>query len=151
MRLTTFTDYCLRVLIFVATQPGQRSTIAEIATTYRISEHHLVKVVHRLGQEGMLLNTRGRGGGVELARPAAAINVGDVVRRIEGTDGPVPCFSDDAHERKSCTIAPVCRLAGALHEAMDAFYRVLDRYTVQDLVRNRQAVRAVLHAPRRVV
>jgi Rrf2 family nitric oxide-sensitive transcriptional repressor len=83
MRLTTFSDYALRVLLFVATAPEGRARIADIASTYRISEHHLVKVVHHLGKEGLLANTRGRGGGLRLARPASQINVGHVVRTAE--------------------------------------------------------------------
>ena len=150
MRLTAFTDYCLRVLIYVATQPQGRSTIADIANAYRISEHHVVKVVHRLGQEGLLSNKRGRGGGLELGRPAAEINVGAVVRMAERRDGPAVCFSEDPAERKSCPLVPACRLAGALKEAMDAFYGVLDRYTVQDLVRNQKGIRTILHPVKRV-
>ena len=137
MHLTSFTDYCLRALIFVATRPEGRATIAEIARGYGISEHHLVKVVHRLGKEGLLLNTRGRGGGLALARAPRDINVGDLVRRIEGNAGPVDC--------SRCTIAPVCKLATALAEALAAFHAVLDRYTLEDLVRNRAAVTSILH------
>ena len=148
MRLTAFTDYSLRVLIYVATQPEARSTIADIARAYRISENHLVKVVHRLGREGLLLNTRGRGGGLGLGRPAREINVGEVVRLVEGGGLPVECESDDG--RANCVIAPACRLAGVLDEAMCAFHAVLDRYTLEDLCRNPAQLREVLHPLRRV-
>lgn len=143
MRLTTFTDYSLRVLIYVGARPERRATIAQVARAYGISENHLVKVVHRLGQEGLLRNTRGRGGGLELARPAAEINVGDVVRRMESVDQPVECFNPQAS--RACVIAPVCALAGVLHEALQAFYAVLDRHSLEDLVRNREALSAILH------
>ena len=140
MRLTTFSDYSLRVLMYLATAPDRRATIAEIATSFDISENHLVKVVHLLGREGILLNTRGRGGGLALARPAKEINVGAIVRLAEGRALPAECFGDDNH----CTIAPVCRLAGVLDEAVKAFHAVLDRYTLADLVQNRGRIASVL-------
>ena len=141
MRLTAFTDYSLRVLIHVACAPEGRATIAEVARAFDISEHHLVKVVHMLGREGFLLNTRGRGGGLSLARPAAAINVGALVRLTEGGDVPAECFREDGR----CIIAPACRLAGVLQEALDAFYGALDRYTLADLVANRSRLASILH------
>jgi Rrf2 family transcriptional regulator, nitric oxide-sensitive transcriptional repressor len=145
VKLTTFTDFSLRALIYAATAPEGRATIAEVARVYRISEHHLVKVVQFLGREGFLMNTRGRGGGFALSRPAGEINLGGVVRLTEGGDMPAECF----RESGACVLTPVCRLSGALAQAVEAFYRVLDRYTVADLVANREAVVAVLHrAPR---
>jgi len=141
MRLTAFTDYSLRVLIHVATAPEGRATISEVSRAFRISEHHLVKVVHLLGREGFLLNTRGRGGGLALARCAADINVGALVRTTEGGDAPAECFREDG----TCVIAPACRLAGVLQEALDAFYAVLDRYTLADLIANRHRLAAILH------
>ena len=141
MKLTTFTDYSLRVLIYVAAAPGGRATIAEIARDFDISENHLVKVAHLLGREGILLNTRGRGGGLALARPAKEINVGAVVRLTEGADYPAECFGE--HNR--CAIAPVCRLAGVFDEALRAFYAVLDRHTLADLVHNRARIVSILH------
>ena len=140
MKLTTFTDYSLRVLIFVAAAPDGRATIAEIARSYGISENHLVKVVHLLGREGILLNTRGRGGGLALARPAKEINVGAVVRLAEGADCPAECFG----EHNQCAIAPACRLAGILDDAMKAFYGVLDRHTIADLVHNKARIASIL-------
>ena len=142
MRFTTFTDYSLRVLIHVATAPEGRTTIAEIARAFDISEHHLVKVVHLLGREGFLVNTRGRGGGLRLARAPRAINVGQVVRATEGDAMPAECFGEEGGH---CAIARVCRLAGVLAQAVDAFYGVLDRYTLADLVANRAPVVAILH------
>jgi Rrf2 family transcriptional regulator, nitric oxide-sensitive transcriptional repressor len=141
MRLTSFTDYCLRVLIYVAAQPEGRATIAEIARTYGISENHLTKVVHSLGKAGFLTNVRGRGGGIGLARDATAINVGAVVRHSEGAAVPAACFEPGS---PLCSISDVCRLRGVLDQAVHAFYAVLDRYTLQDLVSNRETLNRVL-------
>jgi Rrf2 family nitric oxide-sensitive transcriptional repressor len=141
MKLTTFTDYSLRVLIFVATAPEGRATIAEVAKAFDISENHLVKVVHLLGREGLLTNTRGRGGGLALARPPREIKVGALVQLTEGESVPAECFREDGH----CAIGRVCRLAGVLQAAEAAFYRVLDGHTLADLVDNRRALVSVLH------
>ncbi|MGZ5038255.1 MAG: RrF2 family transcriptional regulator [Usitatibacter sp.] len=141
MRLTTFTDYSLRVLMFVATAADGRATIAEVATAFGISEHHLVKVVHALGREGVLVNTRGRGGGLRLADSAGSIRIGRIVRATEGGDLPAECFSPDG----KCAIARVCRLKGILAEAVEAFYETLDRYTLSDLIANRAKVAQILH------
>lgn len=145
MRLTTFTDYSLRVLIYLAAEPGRRATIAQIAQSFDISENHLMKVVHFLGKAGLLRNVRGKGGGLQLARPAAAINIGQVVRATESNALPAECF-DPATSR--CTISPVCRLRGVLEEATHAFYAVLDRHTLEDVVRNRDALARVMFVER---
>ena len=144
MRITSSTDYCLRVLIYVAAQPDGKATIGSVAATYGISEHHLTKVVHFLGKAGFLRNLRGRGGGVQLARPAARITVGAVVRAAEGGDVPAACFEADG---VPCSIARICRLRSVLSEAVAAFYRVLDRYTLEDLLHNREDLARVLIAP----
>jgi Rrf2 family nitric oxide-sensitive transcriptional repressor len=141
MRLTTFTDYSLRVLMYVAASPEGRATIAEIATAYDISEHHLTKVVHFLGKEGFLENLRGRGGGLRLAKAPAAINVGEVVKITEGGDVPAECFEKDTN---CCAITADCKLKYALSEAVDAFYAALRRYTLEDVVKNRKALGKVL-------
>jgi len=141
MRLTSFTDYSLRVLLFLAIDPARRATIGEIARAFDISENHLMKVVHLLGKEGLLANVRGKGGGLELAKPADAINVGKVVRITEGPARPAECFD---RERNACVITPVCKLRGVLGEATRAFYAALDQYTLEDLVRNRHALSKVL-------
>jgi Rrf2 family nitric oxide-sensitive transcriptional repressor len=141
MRLTTFTDYSLRVLIYLAAQPEHRATIADVAEAFVISENHLVKVAHFLGKEGFLENVRGRGGGMRLAAAPASINVGDVVRRTEGVDIPAECFNPGANQ---CVITRGCRLRGVLLEAVGAFHAVLARYTLADLVQNRAAIAKVL-------
>ena len=141
MRLTTFTDYSLRVLIYLGARPGERARIADVAAAFGISENHLVKVVHFLGKEGLLETTRGHGGGVRLALAPEKINIADVVRRTEGGDIPAECFEPDNHR---CVIMGGCRLRGVLYEAVKAFYAVLERYTLADLVRNRSALAKVL-------
>jgi Rrf2 family transcriptional regulator, nitric oxide-sensitive transcriptional repressor len=140
MKLTAFTDYSLRVLIYLAAQPAERATIAQIAAAFRVSEHHLVKVVHFLGKQGWLANVRGKGGGLELGEAPDKIVIGQVVRATEGDAVVAECFG----ETSDCQIAPNCRLRGVLHEAVDAFHAVLDRYTLQDLVNNRQQLARML-------
>lgn len=140
MKLTAFTDYSLRVLMYLATEPSQRTTIARIASAYGISEHHLVKVVHFLGQQGWLKNVRGKGGGLELGLPPERIVLGQVVRATEGEAVVAECFDEGG----DCCIAPSCRLRGVLREAVTAFEAVLDRYTLADLVSNRQQLAQVL-------
>src|SRR4051812_4313248 len=145
MRLNTFTDYALRVLMYLAAAPDGRATIARIAKAFAISEHHLVKVVHRLGQKGILLNTRGRGGGLRLARPAAQIGLGSVVRFAEGADLPAECFDGTTN---TCVLAGGCTLQGALRRAVQAFYAELDKYSVADLRAKPRKVQAMLrHHP----
>src|SRR5262245_51507405 len=130
MHLTTYTDYSLRVLIRLALTPDELTTIAQIAAAYGISEHHLMKVVHQLGVAGFIETLRGRGGGMRLAKKASDITVGEVVRHMEPDLNLVECFRAD----QQCTISPVCRLAGVLGEALDGFLKVLDRYTLADLI-----------------
>jgi len=141
MKLTIFTDYSLRVLIYVAAQPRRRATIADIATAFEVSENHLTKVVHFLGKAGWLANVRGKGGGLELAMPPELIVVGKVVRETEGQARPAECFGEGGSH---CCIAGICRLSGVLAEAVRAFYATLDRYTLAELVENRQSLAKVL-------
>lgn len=146
MKLTAFTDYSLRVLIYLAARPGRRATIAEVAAAFGISEHHLVKVVHFLGKAGWLSNVRGKGGGFELARPAERIGIADVVRDTEGEALLAECFGQDGVD---CVISAVCKLRGVLSEAQSAFYAVLARYTLEDLARNREQLAPLLFIPQR--
>ncbi len=130
MRLTMFTDYSLRTLMYLGLREDGLASIADIARAYAISEHHLTKVVHRLGQLGFIETLRGRSGGIRLARPAEAINVGAVVRQTEDDMTLVPCFGSTG-----CAIMGKCGLERVLHEALAAFITVLDKYTLADLLR----------------
>jgi Rrf2 family transcriptional regulator, nitric oxide-sensitive transcriptional repressor len=141
MKLTSFTDFSLRVLIFLATDPDRRATIAEVASAFGISENHLTKVVHFLGKEGWLVNVRGAGGGINLAQAPKSIVIGRVVRATEGAPQPAECFGSNPDR---CRIHRACRLKGVLRQAADAFYAVLDRYTLADLVHDRQALARIL-------
>jgi Rrf2 family transcriptional regulator, nitric oxide-sensitive transcriptional repressor len=145
MKLTAFTDYSLRVLIYLATQPERRATIGGIAAAFDISEHHLTKVVHFLGKKGWLANVRGKGGGLELATLPELIGVGDVVRHTEGHPMPAECFEEDGGH---CSIADICELRGVLGRAVKAFYGILDQYTLADLVHNRKELAAILFVER---
>ena len=141
MRLTTFADYSLRVLIYLGSAPQGLATIDRIAEAYGISANHLMKVVHQLGQAGYVETVRGKGGGLRLARAPESINVGEVVRRTEDGFALVECFENN---KPGCAIAPSCVLKRAMHEAVDAFLEALDGYSLADLVKPRKALAQVL-------
>lgn len=127
MQLTRYTDYSLRVLLYLAVHADRLVTISEISDAYGISRNHLVKVVHELGGLGFVHTQRGKSGGMKLARPAASINIGDVVRHTEKTLAVVNC------SEPPCPIRPACDLRGVLFQARDAFLSVLDQHSLQDL------------------
>ena len=132
MRLSTFSDYSLRVLMYLGVQSDRLATISEIAVAHDISENHLMKVVHQLGRGGYLETVRGKGGGMRLARAPKDIVLGEVIRQTEGDIAMVECFSDNP----SCRILSACRLRGILGEALSAMFLVLDGYTLADLLDN---------------
>lgn len=141
MRLTVYTDFSLRVLMYVALHRDRRPTIAEIAASYGISRNHLMKVVYELGLAGYVETVRGKNGGLRLAREPEAIILGEVVRRTEPDMALVPCFDP---VNGACVITPACKLRRALHEARAAFLEVLDGYSLADLVENQGALQALL-------
>jgi Rrf2 family nitric oxide-sensitive transcriptional repressor len=143
MRLTRHTDNALRALIFLAINDEAPSRITDIARRMGMSEDHSAKVIARLAEMGFVTTLRGRSGGVRLARPAAEINVGLVVRATEDNLNLVECF-DPATNR--CPIAPACALAPALDEALSAFFAVLDRYTLADLAAKPRGLERLLIA-----
>jgi Rrf2 family transcriptional regulator, nitric oxide-sensitive transcriptional repressor len=130
MRLTLWTDYALRTLIFVAARGDRLATIAEVAESFDISKAHLMKVVSRLGQRGYLETLRGKGGGIRLARPPAEIRVGTVVRDTEEELAVMGCLAETGF----CRIEGCCVLRRALREATLAFLQTLDGYTLADLL-----------------
>lgn len=135
MHLTRFTDYSIRVLLYLATKGEERSTISEIANTFNISRNHLMKIVQELNQKGYLKAIRGKHGGLLLNRSPASISLGALIRDTEQEMALVECFRDD----NACVITPHCRLQPILAEALDAFLRVLDAYTLADLLDGRSA------------
>ena len=141
MRLTAYTDYSLRVLIYLALNPDRRPTIAEIAERYGVSRTHLMKVVHQLGLKGYIETVRGKSGGLRLARPTEDITVGEVVRGMEPDMALVACFPEPA---PACVIAPACRLKGKLNQARAAFLQVLDDCTLAEVMGNRAALEGLL-------
>ena len=128
MHLTRFTDYGLRTLIYLALRQGELASIAEISDAYRISENHMIKVVHRLGQAGLIETIRGRNGGIRLAHPASGINLGHAVRVTEQSLALVECQAGEP-----CAIGGVCPLQGIMDEARDAMLAVFDRYSLADV------------------
>ena len=131
MQITSYTDYALRVLIYLALSPNRQATITEVSDFFNISRNHLVKVVHQLGGEGFVITTRGKGGGLSLQRPPEMINIGEVVRSMETHFNWVECF-DPAQQR--CRLLPNCGLKQLLGLAGDAYLQVLDAATLADVL-----------------
>lgn len=130
MKLTNYSDYALRILIYLGLKKEKLSTITEISDCYRISRNHVVKIVHHLGQLGYLDTMRGKHGGIRLARAPEMINIGEVIRHTESTMDIVECFS----EQNTCVICDSCVLRSIIAEALAAFMTVLDGYTLADLM-----------------
>ncbi|RIA43923.1 BadM/Rrf2 family transcriptional regulator [Hephaestia caeni] len=135
MRLTRYTDYAMRVLLYLGTRPDQLCSVSEIARAYGVSQNHLMKVANDLVRQGHVTSVRGRFGGMRLGRPPGEINVGAVIRHTEEGFALADC--------DACVIAPACGLTVALREALAAFMAVLDGYTLEDLLAKRLDIGAL--------
>jgi Rrf2 family nitric oxide-sensitive transcriptional repressor len=140
MRLTRFSDYTLRTLIYLALRPNQLCTIDEIAAAYGISANHLTKVVHQAAQAGELQTVRGQNGGLRLAQAPETISVGKVLRRTEPDFHIAACFGSGT----GCRIQPACALQGAFRQALSAFLAVLDDVNLADLIRPKRQLASLL-------
>ncbi len=134
MRITTYSDYSLRVLIYLATQTENRVTIEQIAVAYGISHNHLTKVVHQLSRLGYVDSVRGKQGGLRLRCTPDAINLGVLLRETETDMALVECMGDD----NRCMINPVCNLKAVLTQALQAFLQVMDQYSLADILPKHQ-------------
>ncbi len=143
MKLADRTDYAFRVLMYLAANDGCLATVGEIAARYGISHSHLTRVVWALGRAGFVETVRGKGGGLRLARPAEAIGVGAVTQSMERGIPLAECFPGGGG---GCRIETCCALKGVLAEAEAAFFAVLDRHTIYDLVRGNRELRAFVLA-----
>ena len=141
MRLTQHTDFAFRVLIYLGVREGELATISEIADHYDASRNHLMKVVHRLARNGYVTTVRGKNGGIRLGLPPERVNLGAVARCTEEDFVMAACFNKG---ESGCRLAPECHLQGILGEALSAFLGVLDAYTLEDLLANRQRLAELL-------
>lgn len=134
MQLTIFTDYGLRSLMFLATHTDRLSSVKEVANYHDISYNHLVKVIHKLSQLGYVAGTKGRGGGIRLAKSPAKLNLGDIVRELEASMDIVECFNRDTN---TCRITKSCQLKHYLMEANKEFIATLNKYSLADATRGK--------------
>lgn len=142
MQLTRFTDYSLRVLIYLGGQHNHLVTIREIAEKHGISENHLMKIVHKLAMRGYIETVRGKGGGMRLARQPELINLGDVVRDTEESMAIAECFEAG---NSSCILMPTCILKSILGEARKSFFATLDLYKLSDLINTPSIAQNLAH------
>lgn len=141
MRLTLYTDYSLRVLLYLAYREGQTVTISELADFYKISRNHLVKVVHSLGVNGYIETIRGKKGGIRLKKQAKEIIIGEVVRTTEPDLDLLECFNPEINQ---CVISKSCDLKAIIYEARASFMSILDKYTLEDATKRQSHVVTVL-------
>lgn len=137
MELTQFSHYGLRVLMSLGLT-DERTSIRQVSRAFRLSENHMAVVVHRLSKLGYVRTTRGHGGGIQLARPQAAISIGTLIEQLEPHFALAECLADRGSD---CQLLPVCRLRKYLLEARSAFLQVLHRYTLEDVLTDRSALR----------
>ena len=146
MQLTRYTDYALRVLIYLAYKDEELSTINEVSQIYGVSENHLMKIVHQLAKLGYVTTLRGKGGGLKLGRRPEQIRIGDVVRDTEETLDVVECLAENY--AGACRLFSNCKLKTVLSDAQRAFFDSLDQYTLKDLVTKRATFAKVEFHPR---
>ncbi len=144
MRLTDYTDYSLRVMLYLAIAREGLVTIQEISDAYGISKNHLMKIVQQLGELGWVETVRGRHGGLRLPDTSRSLTVGEVVRATENDFALVGCFPDERGERRSCVIEPHCRLKHVIDAARKAFLAELDRHTIDELAQPESALAGLL-------
>jgi len=142
MRLTKFTDYSLRVLIYLAVNDDKHVSVGDIAAAYGISKNHLMKVILFLSAADIVVTTRGKGGGIKLKVSPQQINIGDLVSKSEADTLLLECFSP---ELSACRIEPACSLQDAFRKASMAFYAVLNDYTLADLTTNKATLQRILN------
>lgn len=166
MRLTNYSDYALRTLMYLAVIPESDTlaTISDVADSYQISKSHLTKIIHQLAQLGYIKSIRGKNGGIRLAMPASDINLGIVMRQTEPDFDIVPCFNAlvkkpetkysskqnaivVAKSAQPCVITPACQLKSVFAEATHAFLEVMDKYTLADIIQNDEVLREILKRP----
>ncbi|MCZ8093463.1 MAG: Rrf2 family transcriptional regulator [Acidovorax sp.] len=133
MRLTQFSDFAVRVMLYLAAHTERLCSVGEIAGAYEISDNHLMKVVSKLAAEGYIKSVRGRNGGIRLGRPATEINIGKLIRYTEGHIDLVGCAQ--------CKLNGVCNLPGPLDLALAAFFAVLERYSLADVLGTQDGMR----------
>jgi len=144
MQLTQYTDYALRTLIYLGMHPDRRCTITEISEAFKINRNHLVKVVHKLSTSGWIMTVRGKTGGMTLNMAPDQINIAAVVRDTEPHMDLLECFD---MQTNTCSIAPVCTLRGVLYEARKAFLDVVAKYSLADVLGNRDMLAQLLFSP----
>jgi Rrf2 family transcriptional regulator, nitric oxide-sensitive transcriptional repressor len=141
MKITNFSDYALRILIYLAVNDGELASAREVATNYNISSHHVAKASKWLVRHGYVAATRGKGGGMKLALSPEVISIGKIIREAEANTGLVECMRE---EGKYCAIESACGLAAILYEARDAFFKTLDSYSLADATTNRNSIAHLL-------
>lgn len=141
MQLTQFTDYSLRALIYISLRK-ESCTIKDITEAYGISNNHMVKIIHNLAKLGLIKTIRGKNGGIIMASQPETINLGRLIKQLEPHFDLVPCFN---RAKANCCIAPVCKLKSVLHEAQAAFIGVLERYTLADVLQNKNELSVLLN------
>lgn len=140
MQLTHYTDFGVRTLMYLAVQPDRTTLfrIAEITQVFDLSPNHVSKIVHHLGKLGYLETIRGKTGGFRLGKPASEINLGLLIRALENSLAPIDC------SKPYCRFTPACQLKGVLAQAVAAYLNVLDQYSLQDIVSNRDDLLGLL-------
>jgi len=144
MQLTLYTDYSLRVLLYLGQHPDKRITITQISEHFNISRNHLVKVVHNLGKLELIHTIRGKNGGMILAQEPKNINLANVIQSIEPHMNLLECFDDNTN---TCPITMECGLKHILFKAKRSFLDVLKEHTLADLLPNHDVLPAMQHIP----